>query len=41
MNAFSEVYPPSEDTYLLIDALESDADRIKALGPGTVCVEIG
>ncbi|CDW56318.1 hemK methyltransferase family [Trichuris trichiura] len=34
------VYPPSEDSYLLLDALESDWVAIKASSP-TICVEVG
>ncbi|KAL3090837.1 hypothetical protein niasHS_007212 [Heterodera schachtii] len=34
------VYPPSEDTFLLLDALEAEQARIKAIAP-RICVEIG
>ncbi|GBN14065.1 HemK methyltransferase family member 2 [Araneus ventricosus] len=37
---FDDVYEPSEDTFILIDALEKDLDLIKKLGPG-ICLEIG
>lgn len=34
------VYEPAEDTFLLLDALEEDADHLRALKP-TICVEVG
>ncbi|KAL0118410.1 hypothetical protein PUN28_009221 [Cardiocondyla obscurior] len=34
------VYDPSEDSYLLIDALEVDLDMLQATKPG-ICLEIG
>ncbi|KAJ8350811.1 hypothetical protein SKAU_G00259410 [Synaphobranchus kaupii] len=37
---FSEVYEPSEDSFLLIDALEQDADRLQLIKP-SVCLEVG
>ncbi|XP_028836429.1 methyltransferase N6AMT1 isoform X1 [Denticeps clupeoides] len=37
---FSEVYEPAEDTFLLMDALEKDADRLQQLRP-SVCLEVG
>ncbi|XP_077370147.1 methyltransferase N6AMT1 isoform X2 [Festucalex cinctus] len=37
---FSEVYEPSEDSFLLIDALEKDAQTLQRLRP-CVCVEVG
>ncbi|KAI8809718.1 N6-adenine-specific DNA methyltransferase 1 [Cladochytrium replicatum] len=40
LKKFRNVYPPAEDTFLLLDALEEDADLIRQLTP-TVCVEIG
>lgn len=37
-----EAYPSSEDTFLLLDALKDDADRLSALlGPGGLILEIG
>ncbi|GAA6062631.1 hypothetical protein JCM10212_000293 [Sporobolomyces blumeae] len=35
---FESVYEPAEDTFILLDALEQDADLLK---PSKVCVEIG
>ncbi|KAJ2713549.1 HemK methyltransferase member 2 [Coemansia spiralis] len=37
---YATVYEPAEDTYLLLDALESDREALHSLRP-TVCVEIG
>eukprot|EP00049_Salpingoeca_infusionum_P026722 m.27524 g.27524 ORF g.27524 m.27524 type:complete len:220 (-) comp8936_c0_seq1:2346-3005(-) len=37
---YDRVYEPSEDTFLLLDALESEMEAIRATHPG-VCVEIG
>ncbi|KAI9015992.1 putative methylase [Hyaloraphidium curvatum] len=37
---FRDVYEPAEDTFLLLDALDGDADELLARGP-TVCVELG
>ncbi|ORX66838.1 N6-adenine-specific DNA methyltransferase 1 [Linderina pennispora] len=38
--AYSSVYEPAEDTYLLLDALEQDRTELQALRP-LICVEIG
>ncbi|XP_056319791.1 methyltransferase N6AMT1 [Danio aesculapii] len=37
---FSEVYEPAEDSFLLMDALEKDADRLRDSRP-CVCLEVG
>ncbi|KAF6776063.1 S-adenosyl-L-methionine-dependent methyltransferase [Paragonimus kellicotti] len=37
---FADVYPPSEDSFLFLDALEKDVDFIKALNPN-VSLEVG
>lgn len=37
---FNYIYPPSEDTFLLIDALEKDLQQIIELKP-SLCLEIG
>ena len=34
------VYEPAEDTYLLMDALQAEAPRLRALAPA-ICLEIG
>ncbi|KAF8168239.1 S-adenosyl-L-methionine-dependent methyltransferase [Crassisporium funariophilum] len=39
-NDYDEVYEPAEDTFLLLDALEQDADALKAMTP-KICLEIG
>ena len=40
MSVLEHVYEPSEDTFLLMDALTADAERLRALQPA-VSVEIG
>ncbi|CAM9328867.1 unnamed protein product, partial [Choristocarpus tenellus] len=37
---YEEFYEPREDTYLLIDALQEDADQIRNVCPN-ICLEIG
>ncbi|XP_072304892.1 methyltransferase N6AMT1 [Eucyclogobius newberryi] len=37
---FRDVYEPAEDTFLLINALEKDAEMLKSSSP-SVCVEVG
>ncbi|XP_055062234.1 methyltransferase N6AMT1 [Misgurnus anguillicaudatus] len=37
---FSDVYEPAEDSFLLLDALEKDADRLKGIR-ASVCLEVG
>ncbi|XP_012988538.1 methyltransferase N6AMT1 [Esox lucius] len=37
---FTDVYEPSEDSFLLIDTLEQDVDRLKKISP-SVCLEVG
>jgi len=37
---FEHVYEPAEDTFILLDALEQDAEELKALHP-VVCLEVG
>ena len=37
---YKGVYEPSEDTFLLLDCLEKDANYLKMLEP-TICLEIG
>ncbi|CAH8521142.1 unnamed protein product [Schistosoma turkestanicum] len=37
---FSEVYPPSEDSYLFLDALELDSEFLSGLNP-TITLEVG
>lgn len=38
--AGQEVYPPSDDTFLLLEALAADGPRLRALQP-RICLEIG
>eukprot|EP00842_Homolaphlyctis_polyrhiza_P000817 jgi/Hompol1/1736/HPOL_005705-RA len=38
--SYERVYEPAEDTFLLLDALEADADRLRQSKP-TICVEVG
>ncbi|OZJ06369.1 hypothetical protein BZG36_00757 [Bifiguratus adelaidae] len=40
LEAFMNVYEPAEDTFLFLDALEGEADAIRARHP-SVCLEIG
>jgi len=37
---YKQVYEPAEDTFVLLDALEADADAIRDLAP-KICLEIG
>ncbi|KAJ7596713.1 hypothetical protein C8J56DRAFT_773478 [Mycena floridula] len=37
---FEHVYEPAEDTFIFLDALETDADLLRASGP-SICLEIG
>ncbi|KLO20505.1 S-adenosyl-L-methionine-dependent methyltransferase [Schizopora paradoxa] len=37
---FEHVYEPAEDTFILLDALEADAERLRALTP-RIAMEIG
>ncbi|XP_074520657.1 methyltransferase N6AMT1 [Halichoeres trimaculatus] len=37
---FRDVYEPAEDSFLMIDALEKDAERLKLMSP-CVCLEVG
>uniref|UniRef100_A0A8C1UD83 Methyltransferase HEMK2 n=1 Tax=Cyprinus carpio TaxID=7962 RepID=A0A8C1UD83_CYPCA len=38
--AFTDVYEPAEGSFLLMDALEKDAERLKGSRP-SVCLEVG
>lgn len=40
LNNFEDVYEPSEDSFLLIDSLESDLPELNKLKP-SICLEIG
>ncbi|KAI0080043.1 S-adenosyl-L-methionine-dependent methyltransferase [Panus rudis PR-1116 ss-1] len=37
---YLSIYEPAEDTFVLLDALEQDADEIKSLRP-LICLEVG
>ena len=37
---FDKIYEPREDTFLLLDALEKDEEKIKSMDP-KICMEIG
>ncbi|KAG5519333.1 hypothetical protein PMAC_001958 [Pneumocystis sp. 'macacae'] len=39
--AFQEVYEPSEDTFILLDALEQDLNLLRNLSEIPLCLEIG
>ncbi|KAL5014267.1 hypothetical protein ScPMuIL_008537 [Solemya velum] len=38
--SFNDIYEPAEDTFLLLDTLETEHNNLKALRP-SVCLEIG
>ena len=36
-----EVYPPSDDTFLLLEALESDISLLRTISESMICLELG
>ncbi|KAI3643389.1 hypothetical protein MP228_012944 [Amoeboaphelidium protococcarum] len=39
-NDYERIYEPSEDTFLMLDALETDLEQLKLINP-QICIEIG